>query len=71
MRIVEAVVGILLLGLGGVILVKRDRVNEFSYRIWTVPTDFRDPPHWLRITSTYLTALLAAALGAWLVVLAF
>ena len=70
MTAVEIVGGVLLV-LGGLVCLRgHRRLDDWSFRIWTVPSDY-DAPAWFRSGSSYIVAAILCALGAGLIVAAF
>ncbi len=69
MRWVELVGGCLLMVTGLACLRGHRNLDDWSFRIWTVPSDY-EAPTWLRSASSYIVAAVLIALGAVLFVAA-
>lgn len=66
---VEVFGGVLLVVAGLACLRARQHIDEWSFTIWTVPSDY-DPPSWFRSVSSYVVVAIFLGLGAGLIVTA-
>ena len=69
MRWVELVGGILLMLAGLACFRGHRELDDWSFRIWTVPSDY-EAPTWFRSASSYIAAAVFFALGVSLFVTA-
>ena len=69
MRWVELVGGVGLMLAGLACLRGHRQLDDWSFRIWTVPSDYKAPT-WFRSASSYIVAVILFGLGAVLFVAA-